>query len=258
MAGAAPEAVSGPGAQLVERLQASPYRLADSVRASALWLAVLDGPLDPREFHEVGLALTHEPEGLPLHEVAEALAADPFSPALPRLFRFLRGQRSPKRTESLLDLYVRVAAADGRISEIERHALLFLSDLLAAPQPLLGERFEALLGIAFEPPSDLSDPDWFAAAEAAARAREAAAQARARDAGLAAREAAARGEALRTLGLKDDATPIAIKAAWRRLSRQHHPDRQPQGDAAVLAAAADRFRAVQQAWAVLEAEARDA
>jgi len=116
----------GPGALLVERLQTSRYRLSDSVRASALWLAVLDGPLDPREFHEVGLALTHEPEGLPLHEVAEALAADPFSPALPRLFRFLRGQRSPKRTESLLDLYVRVVAADGRISEIERHALIFL------------------------------------------------------------------------------------------------------------------------------------
>jgi len=248
----------GLGAVLVERLQTSPYRLSDSVRASALWLAVLDGPLDPREFHEVGLALTHEPEGLPLHEVAEALAADPFSSALPRLFRFLRGQRSPKRTESLLDLYIRVAAADGRISEIERHALLFLSDLLAAPQALLGERFEALLGIEFRVPADLSDPDWFRAAEALAQSREAEDRARARDAGLAAGEAATRGEALRVLGLKIDATPIAIKAAWRRLSRQHHPDRQPQDDAPRLAAAAASFRAVQQAWAVLETEARDA
>lgn len=248
----------GLGAALVERLQTSPYRLSDSVRASALWLAVLDGPLDPREFHEVGLALTHEPDGLPLHEVAEALAADPFSPALPRLFRFLRGQRSPKRTEALLDLYIRVAAADGRISEIERHALLFLSDLLAAPQSLLGERFEALLGIEFQAPADLSDPDWFRAAEALAQSREAEARVRTRDAGLAAREATIRDEALRALGLKPDATPIAIKAAWRRLSRQHHPDRQPQGDAALLAAAAANFHAVQQAWTVLEAEARDA
>lgn len=60
------------------------------------------------------------------------------------------------------------------------------------------------------------------------------------------------------LGLKSEATPIAIKAAWRRLSRQHHPDRQPQDDTARLAAAAASFHAVQQAWAVLEAEARDA
>ncbi len=248
----------GPGAVLVERLQASPYRLSDSVRASALWLAILDGPLDPREFHEVGLALTHEPEGVPLHDVADALAAEPLSPALTKLFRFLRGQRSPKRTESLLDLYVRVAAADGRIGEIERHALLFLSDLLGAPQTLLDERCEALLGIPFLPPADLSDPDGFADAEAAAKAREARARAHASAAGLAARESARRQDALRVLGLKPDATPIAIKAAWRRLARQFHPDRQPQGDAAALEAAAARFREVQAAWALLEDEARDA
>jgi curved DNA-binding protein CbpA len=54
------------------------------------------------------------------------------------------------------------------------------------------------------------------------------------------------------LGVKPDATPIAIKAAWRRLSRQWHPDRQPQGDAAALAAAAARFDAVQKAWARLQ------
>lgn len=258
MASAPPEPASGLGAALVERLQASPYRLSDSVRASALWLAVLDGPLDPREFHEVGLALTHEPEGVPLHEIAEALAGEPFSPALPRLFRYLRGQRSPKRTESLLDLYLRVAAADGRISEIERHALLFLSDLLGAPQTLLGERCEALLGIEFRPPGDLSDPDWFLAAEAVARRREAQAAASRRESAQGGAAALARNEALRVLGLKPEATPISMRAAWRRLSRQFHPDRQPQGDAAALDTAAAHFRAVQQAWALLEDEARDA
>ena len=55
---------------LVQRLQESPQRLADSIRATALWLAIVDGPLDPREFHEVGLALTHEPEGVPLQDIA--------------------------------------------------------------------------------------------------------------------------------------------------------------------------------------------
>lgn len=150
--------MNGTAPGLVQRLQDSPQRLADSIRASALWLAVLDGPLDAREFHEVGLALTHDPEGVPLHDIAEALAADPMPKELPKLFRFLRGQRSPKRTASLLDLYIRVAAADGRISQIERHALIFLSDLLAAPASLLPERFEALLGLEFEPPADLSDP----------------------------------------------------------------------------------------------------
>jgi len=241
---------SAPG--LVQRLQDSPQRLADSIRASALWLAVLDGPLDAREFHEVGLALTHDPEGVPLQEIAEAFAADPLPKDLPKLFRFLRGQRSPKRTVSLVDLYIRVAAADGRISQIERHALIFLSDLLAAPASLLPERFEALLGLEFEAPADLSDPAFFEAAEAIARARAARQKAREADAGKAAQADAERRDALLVLGLKADATPIAIKAAWRKLSRQHHPDRQLQADDATKAASAERFDAVQKAWKRLQ------
>jgi hypothetical protein len=237
---------------LVQRLQDSPQRLADSIRATALWLAVLDGPLDAREFHEVGLALTHEPEGVPLQDMAAAFAVDPLPKDLPKLFRFLRGQRSAKRTPDLLDLFIRVAAADGRISQIERHALIFLSDLLAAPASLLPERFDAVLGLDFEPPADLSDPAFFEAAETAARARAARQKARDADAGKAAKAEAERRDALLLLGLKPDATPIAIKAAWRKLSRQHHPDRQAQGDEAAKAAAAERFDAVQKAWKRLQ------
>jgi tellurite resistance protein len=252
----APAADGTPG--LVQRLQDSPQRLADSIRAAALWLATVDGPLDPREFHEVGLALTHEPEGVPLQDIAAAFAADPLPADLPRLFRFLRGQRSPKRTESLLDLFIRVAAADGRLSQVERHALVFLADLLAAPASLLRERFEAVLGLEFEPPADLADPAFFEAAEVAARARALRAKARADDAALAKRAEDERREACLVLGVKPDATPIAAKAAWRRLSRQFHPDRQPQGDPAALAAAAARFDAVQKAWKRLQEDEPDA
>ena len=246
------------GALLIQRLQDSPQRLSDSIRAVALWLACVDGALDPREFHEVGLALTHEPEGVPLQDIAAAFAADPLPKDLPKLFRFLRGQRSPKRTESLLDLFIRVAAADGRLSQTERHALIFLSDLLAAPVALLRERFEAIVGFEFEPPSDLSDPAFYDAAEAAARVRAQRDRARASDAALARRADEERRDALLVLGVKPDATPIAIKAAWRKLSRQHHPDRQPQGDAEVLAAAAARFDAVQKAWKRLQQDDVDA
>ena len=240
---------------IVQRLQESPQRVADSVRASALWLAQLDGPLDAREFHEVGMALTHEPEGVPLDDIAAAFAAEPLPADLPRLFRFLRSQRSRKRTESLIDLYIRVAAADGRISEIERHALLFLSDLLAAPASLLRERFDALLGVEFEPPADLSDPDWFAAAEATAAVREAREKAKLADPAKAKNDACERSAALRVLGLSDEATPLAMKAAWRKLARQYHPDRQPIGDAPALASASERFLEVQKAWQHLKDEA---
>ena len=63
---------------------------------------------------------------------------------------------------------------------------------------------------------------------------------------------AERRDALLVLGLKADASPIAIKAAWRKLSRQHHPDRQLQADDAAKAASAERFDAVQKAWKRLQ------
>lgn len=56
-----------------------------------------------------------------------------------------------------------------------------------------------------------------------------------------------------TLGVPRDATPEAIKQAWRKLAREHHPDRcQAPG-------AADRMKAVNEAYAVLsDAQARAA
>lgn len=54
--------------------------------------------------------------------------------------------------------------------------------------------------------------------------------------------------ALDVLGLEADAGFEEVRASWRRLAKENHPDVKP-GDAA----AADRFRAVQAAYEVLRA-----
>ena len=50
-------------------------------------------------------------------------------------------------------------------------------------------------------------------------------------------------QALKTLGLPQDANVKTVKARWRRLSLDHHPDRG--GDAAL-------FKKLSAAWAVLK------
>ncbi|HEX8553449.1 MAG TPA: J domain-containing protein [Sphingomonas sp.] len=52
--------------------------------------------------------------------------------------------------------------------------------------------------------------------------------------------------ALELLGLESDADFDAIRAAWRRLAKENHPDVRP-GDPA----AATRFQSIQAAWDVL-------
>ena len=56
----------------------------------------------------------------------------------------------------------------------------------------------------------------------------------------------------RVLGIAQDASTPEIRRAYRRLARQHHPDRNPQPDGP------ERFRALAEAYAVLNDPARRA
>jgi curved DNA-binding protein CbpA len=56
----------------------------------------------------------------------------------------------------------------------------------------------------------------------------------------------------RVLGVARNAGPPEIRRAYRRLARQHHPDRNPQPDGS------ERFRTVAEAYAVLNDPARRA
>jgi curved DNA-binding protein CbpA len=56
----------------------------------------------------------------------------------------------------------------------------------------------------------------------------------------------------RVLGVSQDATTPEIRRAYRRLARQHHPDRNPEPDSS------QRFRTLAEAYAVLADPARRA
>src|SRR2546421_5697842 len=56
----------------------------------------------------------------------------------------------------------------------------------------------------------------------------------------------------RVLGVSQDANTPEIRRAYRRLARQHHPDRNPQPDGP------ERFRTLAEAYAILNDPARRA
>jgi curved DNA-binding protein CbpA len=60
------------------------------------------------------------------------------------------------------------------------------------------------------------------------------------------------GDYYRVLGVTRDASTHEIRRAYRRLARQHHPDRNPQPDSP------ERFRALADAYAVLNDPSRRA
>lgn len=306
---------------IAEDIQRSPNRLTEATRFAGIWLAAIDGPVDPRERMEVALAIPNEPETVSIERMAEEVAGLG-EREVGDVLRILRTSRMPRRTEWLIDFLIGVACADGRISFEERHALMLLADLLVAPPELLPARFEALTGLEFELPPDLSDPAYWESREALVALRErrmreeaealaaevqghaggsgggpsgtppadSGDQARAGapagaasgggrghrpgsrpDDGAGARvpgdrrgadaeprgktqsdpATAVRDRALAALGLGPRATPIEVKAAWRRLRREHHPDRHVGAGPEAEAAATRRFQDVQAAYELL-------
>lgn len=307
---------------IAEDIQRSPNRLTEATRFAGIWLAAIDGPVDPRERMEVALAIPNEPEIVSIERMAEEVAGLG-EREVGDILRILRSSRMPRRTEWLIDFLIGVACADGRISFEERHALMLIADLVVAPAELLPARFEALTGLEFELPPDLSDPAYWESREALAalrerRVREEAealaaevqgeaggraevpsdtlpadsgdharrgapagaatgagrghrpgsrpdegsgngtpggerrgADAQPRGEARADPETAVRARALAALGLGPRATPIEVKAAWRRLRREHHPDRHVGAGPEAEAAATRRFQDVQAAYELL-------
>jgi DnaJ-domain-containing protein 1 len=71
-------------------------------------------------------------------------------------------------------------------------------------------------------------------------------------------EAALRKEKAKKLGLKEDATPDEVKAAFRRLSLKYHPDRHVSATPDKQKRAAERYREITEAYHWLQSRERKA
>lgn len=134
---------------------------------------------------------------------------------LARVLRRLR--QRPARIDTVLRACWRMAWAGGRCTAAARALLGVWAELLGRTPAQLAALEASARGLALAPPP----------------------------AGDAYREA------LQLLGVAADAPLAEVRQAYRRQLGRHHPDRFARGDAAQQAAATERTRRLQEAWALL-------
>jgi DnaJ like chaperone protein len=180
--------------------------------------------------------------------------------------RYLRNHATRADRSLLAQLFISMAARDGRLTVAENHVLRFLADLLGISARKFARLFESVTHRPFPEVGDVSSVEWWKRREAGEQAQAPAdnwgykpSAAPGATAGERASPPPAtpeagemtRAAALQMFGLDQGASADAIHAAHRRLAKARHPDRYARLGPAAQAAAAAAFQRVQEAYAVL-------
>jgi DnaJ like chaperone protein len=271
------------------------FRAADAghrqnlcVLALLTWVASCDGTIDDEELELLRTVAAGVPGGRAVLPAVIDVARLGRSEDLELACRYVRNNATRADRPLLAQLFVTMAAQDGRLTVAEEHVLRFLADLLGLGARKFARLFEEVTHRPFPEAGDVSSVEWWQRREAGEEAqppadkwgadrppRPSAAQTSATSdpnasangatAGRATAGGAApppptkapitRDAALRMFGLSDGATKDEIHTAYRRLAKARHPDRYARLGPAAQATATAAFTRVQEAYAVLSADA---
>jgi DnaJ like chaperone protein len=241
------------------------------VLALLTWVASCDGSIDDAELdllRKVAAGVSGGGDVLPaVIDVARRGRAEDLEIAC----RYLRHHLPRAQRPLLAQVFVTMAARDGRLTVAENHVLRFLADLLGISPRKFAALFERVTHRPFPEVGDVSSPEWW-------RRREAGEQATAPAGGWGAPRTAApgsgspgsvppgsppppaagggpmtRGQALQLLALREGASREEIHSAYRRMAKARHPDRFARLGPAAQASAAAAFQLVHDAYEVLTA-----
>lgn len=247
---------------LVNELNNSQHRMVDCVRFAAAWLACIDHEYSESESKAILDRLPDREGGVSLRRMVVAIrdaGSNENYDSIAPVFAFIAKTLSEESRPAFVELMAAVAAADGRVSIGERHALMFLSDLVGRGTDL-PRAFELATGLTWELPADLSDPNYWTDVERRSRDRsqqshhseQSGSRRESRDEREASRDPR-RVEALAVLGLVGNPSQDDIKTAYRRMAKIHHPDRYSGLDAEAIVHATRTFQRIQQAFSTLKA-----
>jgi uncharacterized tellurite resistance protein B-like protein len=259
---------------LADEIANSEQRIVDCVKVAAVWIAHVDHDFSDAERKAILVRLPDVPGGVPLDRITACIEscarAERYNELVP-VFAQIQHALADASKEPFLRLVVDIVAADGRVSVGERHALMFLADLVGLAQ-VLPHLFTDTTGMVFSRPADLSDLGYWEQVEASARARREQEDSQRQDhqshqksgsehAGTQGARGSesdpARIEALATLGLVGAPSADEVRQAYRRLARVHHPDRYEGLGEEAIEHATRAFQRIQVAFDLLTREVRN-
>ncbi len=249
---------------IADALRSSNNWILDAVRFAAVWVAYSDHEIQEVEHAALEAMVPDRPGGVPLSVIIDAIqraSASQDYRVTAQVFKSIREGLSDKSKTAFLQLIIDIIRADGRVSQGERHAVLFLADLIGRSSEAHKLFLEAT-GLRLDELADLSDPGYWENLDASRRQQHNQEQADAQDSKRERRQGKhaspgdpRRVEALAILGLVGEPSTDDIRAAYRRLTQIHHPDRYTSLGAEALEHATRNFQRIQAAYSVLKAPA---
>lgn len=229
---------------LLDLLRGSENPIGLSVVILLLWIADADGVLSEEERERLHRVARAAGTGEAIEEILARFGQDP-DEGLISACSILRTDLDHGERRLVIEMAIGMAL-EGELSYAQNHILRFLADLFAVPPAELDRLFRAATGRGFPEVGDPGTVEWWQGA------RESETRWGWQPGGRPRRPRKAptldRARALSVLGLGSAASPEEIKAAFRRLSHRHHPDRFASLGTEAIEAATLRFRRIREAY----------
>lgn len=226
-------------------LTANGNRSGTSLLLLLVWISACDGQIKEREkalLVDIANKTNHGHELASLIEMAIWRDVE----SLQLACEILKRLPAKDDREHILELGIGMAIADGSLSPSENHILRFLADAMGIGRDGLVRSFLQITGRKPPVPTDLSDAAfWRLRNQKSTRPKQDAPKVFTKD----------EIKAFGVLGLDEGSSAEEIKAAFRRLTQVHHPDRYAHLGSEAVEAASASFRRIKQAYDTLIAHA---
>ncbi|MBM3991356.1 MAG: hypothetical protein FJ298_10175 [Planctomycetes bacterium] len=191
------------------------------------WLAQCDGHLDDDERELLRNVTAGSGAEIQLEELL-GIARRATLGDIQLALEILR-ESNPSSRKPILQLVISLALVDGHLLTVENHIVRLMADVLGLGLDGLNEAFREMVGHDFPEPDDPSDPAFF-------------------ERGRGAAGGSTRASDLAALGLEGAPSEDAIKAAYRRLAKVHHPDRFASAGPEAVKTAELQFKRIRAAY----------